>query len=173
MRIKLALLIALTISIELIEAGSGKRKKNRDESRKTESKAQEMDSMICPPCDRLFCTVKKESRLKCNGGGTTTDICGCCPVCAKHEKEPCGGEWNYLGKCDRGLYCRAATISLLQTDTFYPQIKTEVPMGGMPEGTCVKREYAHLYKFESISASSVLIKVFFPTTGVILLSVVM
>ena len=153
MRINIAVLIVLTISIELIYAG--KRKKSRDEARRTESKTKEMDSMICPSCDRLYCTVKKESRLKCKGG-TTTDICGCCPVCAKQEDEPCGGEWNYLGKCDRGLYCRAATISLLQTNNFnpHPQIRTEVPMGGMPEGTCVKREYGHLHKFESISAPS-------------------
>ena len=27
-------------------------------------------------------------------------------MCAKTEGEMCGGDWNYLGKCDRGLYCK-------------------------------------------------------------------
>lgn len=90
--------------------------------------------MICPTCDRLFCTVRKVSKLKCKGG-VTTDICGCCPVCAKQVGEPCGGEWNYLGKCDEGLYCEATTRIAF---TSYRPIKSEVPDNGLPEGKCVQ-----------------------------------
>lgn len=105
---------------------------------KRKEKEGEMDSMICPSCDRLFCTVsvKRASKLKCKGG-ITTDICGCCPVCAKQIQEPCGGEWNYLGKCDVGLYCKA---NVLAQDFFYsPRLaKNEAPFKGIPEGTCQK-----------------------------------
>ena len=33
------------------------------------------------------------------------DACRCCEVCAKVKGEICGGPWNYLGKCDKGLKC--------------------------------------------------------------------
>ena len=46
-------------------------------------------------------------------GGTTTDACGCCTVCAKVEGEKCGGPWNIAGVCDKGLIC------VPQSD-FYP-----------------------------------------------------
>lgn len=150
MNIHITLLLLLTISLEISDA---KRKKPKAD--KSESKVNGMDSMICPPCDRLFCTVRKESRLKCRGG-TTTDICGCCPVCAKQVGEPCGGEWNYLGKCDAGLYCKAATISLLQPNTFYPQIKLEVP-NGMAEGTCDKRKYYHTERVRHVCISIIIL----------------
>ncbi|KAF6036875.1 hypothetical protein EB796_004815 [Bugula neritina] len=93
--------------------------------------------MICPTCDRLFCTVRKASRLQCPGG-KTTDICGCCPVCAKQVGDPCGGEWNYLGKCDVGLYCKASTVSIHAPILFQDIKPVEVPKGGIAEGTCVQ-----------------------------------
>lgn len=132
------LLVALLCSV--LDKTQARRPKQKDAKDRSDTKAKtvDIDSMICPECDRLFCTVRKASKLKCKGG-KTTDICGCCPVCAKQIGEPCGGEWNYLGKCDVGLYCRAATLDL--TPTFYQQIKTEIPMGGIPEGTCVKGKY--------------------------------
>ena len=36
-----------------------------------------------------------------------TGVCDCCPVCARLDGQPCGGRWNYLGRCDAGLYCSA------------------------------------------------------------------
>ena len=60
--------------------------------------------MKCPPCDRLHCTIRQMSKLKCPGG-KVRDVCDCCPQCAKLEGEKCGGVHIYLGKCDRGLVC--------------------------------------------------------------------
>ncbi|GFT55728.1 IGFBP N-terminal domain-containing protein [Nephila pilipes] len=37
----------------------------------------------------------------------TLGICDCCNVCAKLEGEECGGQHNYLGKCDKGLECES------------------------------------------------------------------
>lgn len=121
---------------KLVECKKTKTKEAKDRS---ENKGANDNSLICPDCHRLFCTVRKPSKLKCKGG-KTTDICGCCPVCAKQIGEDCGGEWNYLGKCDVGLYCKASSSSLL-APLFYQPIKTEVPMRGMPEGRCVKSKY--------------------------------
>ena len=58
----------------------------------------------CPPCNKLHCSPRNVRRLRCKGG-VTRGVCNCCPVCAKLEGEPCGGQWNFLGKCDRGLKC--------------------------------------------------------------------
>ncbi len=67
----------------------------------------------CPPCEKIHCTPRKAKRLKCKGG-VTRGICNCCPVCAKTEGESCGGEWNYLGKCDRGLNCEPNENQLIK-----------------------------------------------------------
>lgn len=61
-------------------------------------------AMTCPPCERIHCSPKSASKLDCKGG-VTTGVCGCCPQCAKIEGEKCGGFYNSLGKCDKGLYC--------------------------------------------------------------------
>ena len=61
----------------------------------------------CPSCSEIHCTPRKAKRLKCQGG-VTRGICNCCPVCAKVEGEACGGQYDYLGKCDRGLQCGPA-----------------------------------------------------------------
>ena len=37
--------------------------------------------------------------------GTTLGICNCCPKCAKVEGESCGGQHDYLGRCDAGTRC--------------------------------------------------------------------
>ena len=72
-----------------------------------EAKAVEIaPELQCPPCDRVFCSSKRSQNLKCRGG-FTVGVCNCCTVCAKVEDERCGGPWDYLGKCDRGLYCEA------------------------------------------------------------------
>ena len=39
-------------------------------------------------------------------GGITTDMCGCCPACAKVVGEKCGGPWFITGVCDKGLECK-------------------------------------------------------------------
>ena len=61
-------------------------------------------AMKCPSCEKIHCNPRKASKLTCKGGATT-GVCGCCPVCARVEGERCGGYFNYLGKCDKGLYC--------------------------------------------------------------------
>ncbi|XP_061193985.1 uncharacterized protein LOC133202224 [Saccostrea echinata] len=76
----------------------------------------------CPACERIHCSPRKPSQLTCKGG-TSTGICGCCPTCAKVMGERCGGDFNYLGKCDRGLYCQIQD----------PQKFTD----RQPEGNCV------------------------------------
>jgi len=58
----------------------------------------------CPPCERVHCSPRRPSRLRCRGG-IVRGVCNCCPVCAKLEGDSCGGQWNYLGRCDAGLYC--------------------------------------------------------------------
>jgi len=58
----------------------------------------------CPPCERVHCSPRRASRLRCRGG-IVRGVCNCCPVCAKLDGDPCGGQWNYLGTCDAGLYC--------------------------------------------------------------------
>jgi len=62
----------------------------------------------CPPCERVHCSPRRPSRLRCRGG-VVRGVCNCCPVCAKLEGDPCGGQWNYLGTCDVGLYCDTAS----------------------------------------------------------------
>lgn len=141
------LVLALIINVD------SKKNKVRDPKTKSESKAPVMDSMICPTCDRLFCTVRKASRLQCPGG-KTTDICGCCPVCAKQVGDPCGGEWNYLGKCDVGLYCKASTVSIHAPILFQDIKPVEVPKGGIAEGTCVQCKYLTLVTLTGASLFS-------------------
>lgn len=64
------------------------------------------DELQCPPCDRVHCWPRRPSRLRCPGG-IVRGVCDCCPVCARLEGQPCGGRWNYLGRCDAGLHCSA------------------------------------------------------------------
>ena len=61
-------------------------------------------AMKCPPCDKIHCAPRSAAKLECKGGATT-GVCGCCPICARVDGEKCGGYYNYLGKCDKGLYC--------------------------------------------------------------------
>lgn len=58
----------------------------------------------CPPCEQIHCYKQRKRRLNCKGG-YTVGVCGCCRVCAKLENEQCGGDYNYLGRCDKGLVC--------------------------------------------------------------------
>ncbi|XP_013876967.1 cysteine-rich motor neuron 1 protein [Austrofundulus limnaeus] len=64
----------------------------------------QLQTLHCPPCERIHCSSRRALRLQCKGG-VTTGVCGCCPVCARTEGETCGGTWDYLGKCDEGLLC--------------------------------------------------------------------
>lgn len=65
---------------------------------------RQLQTLHCPPCERIHCSSRRALRLRCKGG-VTTGVCGCCPVCARTEGETCGGTWDYLGKCDEGLVC--------------------------------------------------------------------
>lgn len=65
---------------------------------------QRLQALHCPPCERIHCSTRRALKLQCKGG-VTTGVCGCCPVCARVEGEACGGAWDYLGKCDKGLVC--------------------------------------------------------------------
>lgn len=64
----------------------------------------------CPPCEKVHCSPRRPRHLRCRGG-LVRGVCGCCPVCAKQLDETCGGHWNYLGTCDKGLICQAAELS--------------------------------------------------------------
>ncbi|KAK3605640.1 hypothetical protein CHS0354_032591 [Potamilus streckersoni] len=86
-----------------------------------------VQSLECPSCEKVHCSPRKASKLRCKGG-VTTGVCDCCPTCAKVEGEKCGGDFNYLGKCDKGLYCR----TILQTDKNYLYSRKE------PDGICMK-----------------------------------
>lgn len=66
--------------------------------------AQRLQALHCPPCERIHCSTRRALKLQCKGD-VTTGVCGCCPVCARVEGETCGGKWDYLGKCDKGLVC--------------------------------------------------------------------
>lgn len=86
--------------------------------------------MNCPPCEKIHCTPKSASKLECRGG-ITTGVCGCCPVCARVEDERCGGYYNYLGKCDAGLYCEPGVKRKKHRRRVVSQRKE-------PEGVCKK-----------------------------------
>lgn len=80
-------------------------------------------SLICPPCDKIYCFPRRASNLKCPAG-IAKGVCGCCPVCAQSYGQKCGGDYNYLGSCDKGLTCVTKPLNGL------PNIKNE--------GTCEK-----------------------------------
>lgn len=66
--------------------------------------ARRLRALHCPPCEQVHCSSRRALKLQCKGG-VTRCVCGCCPVCARVEGETCGGTWDYLGKCDKGLVC--------------------------------------------------------------------
>lgn len=111
--------------------------KNSHSSSKT-SVSTSLD-LMCPPCEQLFCTPRNPKRLKCKGG-ITTGICSCCPVCARVEGETCGGEHDYLGKCDKGLVCSS---DLVAGDSMNDVLKktengkeSSVQLLSRPKGAC-------------------------------------
>ncbi len=100
-------------------------------------------SLQCPPCDRIHCTPRRPSKLRCKGG-LTRGICNCCPVCAKTQGETCGGDWHYLGKCDQGLVCGPATdkAGLSPYELAFYQATYNNPKAGWPrEGVCRRGKY--------------------------------
>lgn len=100
------------------------------------------DGMQCPTCDKIHCSPRKASRLKCKGG-ITTGICNCCPACAKLEGQKCGGDFNYLGKCDKGLYCKP------QKKNITVFIRKD-PVGTCQRGKCYWRKSVFVYRCFSI-----------------------
>lgn len=49
-------------------------------------------------------------------GGLVKDPCRYCDVCTKVMGELCGGPWNYLGKCDKGLKCLPQTRGMFSSE---------------------------------------------------------
>lgn len=92
----------------------------------------------CPPCSEIFCTPRRANRLKCKGG-ITKGICNCCPMCAKVEGETCGGQYDYLGKCDRGLECTPDRDNSIGGKSQSSSSKWKL------EGKCVKGENSTFY----------------------------
>ena len=70
----------------------------RSEKNKLKTKRSRLK---CPECNKIHCDQKA---IKCNNGWTT-DLCGCCSVCARGAGEKCGGVLGYLGVCGQGLVC--------------------------------------------------------------------
>ncbi|KAK7450214.1 hypothetical protein BaRGS_00039962 [Batillaria attramentaria] len=87
----------------------------------------QLRGLRCPPCRQIHCAIRDPKELDCPGG-VSTGVCGCCPVCARLAGQSCGGDWSYLGKCDRGLTCRTPAQP---TAPVYPTQKE-------PAGVCVK-----------------------------------
>lgn len=81
----------------------GRRSRGEDPLGRVTSSSSTL-GLQCPTCDRIHCAPRRAGKLRCRGG-VARGICDCCPVCAKTEGEGCGGQWNYLGKCDVNLVC--------------------------------------------------------------------
>ena len=96
---KSCLVLLLVVTLSLTRPGSARQL--RDVSSAL--------NMQCPPCDKMHCTPKNPKKLNCKGG-ITHGVCNCCPKCARVEGQSCGGYREYLGKCDRGLYCQVGAL---------------------------------------------------------------
>ncbi|XP_077971621.1 uncharacterized protein LOC120346507 [Styela clava] len=98
---------------ELVESKRGKRgdgKGGRKGRQVLVEPVMNENTLRCPSCEKLHCPKRNPKKLNCKGG-ITTDVCGCCPRCAKLDGESCGGQHEYLGKCDRGLLCEPEPLT--------------------------------------------------------------
>lgn len=59
-------------------------------------------SDTCGPCEPAACPPLPPRGCPL---GETRDACGCCPVCARGEGEPCGGGGAGRGHCAPGMEC--------------------------------------------------------------------
>lgn len=59
-------------------------------------------SDACGPCEPAACPPLPPRGCQL---GETRDACGCCPVCARGEGEPCGGSGAGRGHCAPGMEC--------------------------------------------------------------------
>lgn len=59
-------------------------------------------SDTCGPCEPATCPPLPPRGCPL---GETRDACGCCPVCARGEGEPCGGGGAGRGHCAPGMEC--------------------------------------------------------------------
>ncbi|XP_070199351.1 insulin-like growth factor-binding protein 1 [Littorina saxatilis] len=65
--------------------------------------------LSCGECNHANTTESCGPPPSCND--TVLGACGCCPLCAKLEGEQCGGPWNALGSCAKGLTCRPTSTA--------------------------------------------------------------
>ncbi|XP_067143771.1 venom protein 302-like [Centruroides vittatus] len=63
----------------------------------------DISALDCRECQRDQCDDKTEEECP---AGLVTDLCDCCLVCGKGKNEDCGGDFEVLGKCGTGLYCK-------------------------------------------------------------------
>lgn len=59
-------------------------------------------SDVCGPCEPTSCPPLPPRGCPL---GETRDACGCCPMCARGEGEPCGGGGAGRGYCAPGMEC--------------------------------------------------------------------
>ncbi|XP_036890059.1 insulin-like growth factor-binding protein 7 [Sturnira hondurensis] len=59
-------------------------------------------SDVCGPCEPASCPPLPPRGCRL---GETRDACGCCPMCARGEGEPCGGSGAGRGYCAPGMEC--------------------------------------------------------------------
>ncbi|XP_067012187.2 neuroparsin-A [Anabrus simplex] len=76
-------------------------------------------SSLCPPCEGDSCDVESAD---CQHG-VVKDYCGR-KVCAKGPGQKCGGVFDILGKCGKGMSCkceRCAGCSLSTLDCYFSE----------------------------------------------------
>jgi len=143
-----ATLLLFQPSLGVATSSDGVQSSSDDEHQRALGRFTSSLDLQCPTCDRIHCTPRRASKLKCKGG-ISRGICNCCPVCAKTEGESCGGQWHYLGKCDAELVCeaeRALHANTVDAEDSGNGLMT--PVAGTaswthwrPEGKCRKRKF--------------------------------
>lgn len=61
-----------------------------------------VSALSCAPCSKVECPLL---RHRCPAKDLTSDVCGCCTVCAQQLNEKCGGPFGLYGICSSHLEC--------------------------------------------------------------------
>ena len=77
-------------------------------------KGQSTTGPLCPECDVATCENETLVQEICPDSTLVADPCGCCKVCGRIFGEPCGGAYEYLGKCEYHLVCTAKRSEYLK-----------------------------------------------------------